>query len=53
MLKNKFKSFFFKMEFEHLKRIFLVKNGFLLYNIVQILIIISIIYYVRSRKITE
>ena len=35
------------MDFEHLKRIFLVKNGFLIYNFIQIVVIISIIYYVR------
>lgn len=37
------------MNFEHLKRIFLVKNGFLIYNFVQIVVIISIIYYVRAQ----
>jgi hypothetical protein len=34
------------VNFEHLKRIFLVKNGLLIYNFIQIVVIISIIYYV-------
>lgn len=36
------------LDLEYLRRLFFIKKGFLVYNMVQLLVIISLVIYVRT-----